>query len=134
MVVLVAVLVSDNYKSIPISVPSKIVDYIDINHNEDTKIFAGFNAGGYVEYRGYKTYIDARPEVYSTCINKTEDIFAEYMNVEKGNIDYSAWLEKYGFTDLIVSETPLRIYLENCDLYEKIMEDGEYTLFVASGE
>ena len=29
----------------------------------DLKIYAGYNDGGYVEFRGYKSYLDPRAEV-----------------------------------------------------------------------
>lgn len=114
-----------------IDLPVEIMDYIDDNNDENTKIFAGFNVGGYVEYRGYKTYIDARPEIYSKCINKTEDIFIEYIAVTNGLVDYKEWLDKYGFTYLIVSvpETPLRVYLQCSDEYTEIMKEKGLYLF-----
>lgn len=113
----------------PINIPEKIMDYIDENHDENTKIYAGFNLGGYVEFRGYKTYMDARPEIYSKCINKKADIYEEHVKILNGTIDFDDWIKKYQFTDLIVYETALRIYMECNDDYELIMKEENIELF-----
>lgn len=110
--------------------PVKIVDYLDEHHDKNTKIYTGFNNGGYLEFRGYKVYIDARPEIYSSCINKKADIYKEYVDVYTGKTDVETWVDKYQFTDMIVSENIIKTYMRTRTDYKKIMTEGSMDYFV----
>lgn len=121
----------DYFSKEQISHPVDIMDYIDANHDNNTVIYAGFNLGGYVEFRGYKTYIDARPEIYSKCINGRKDIYAEWLDVRHGRINYIEWSNRYGFTYFIVDsvEEPLLMYLKYSGRYTQVMEENGIYLF-----
>lgn len=110
--------------------PVKIVDYLDEHHDKNTKIYTGFNTGGYLEFRGYKVYIDARPEIYSSCINKKEDIYKEYINVTTGKADIEKWVDKYQFTDMIVSENIIKTYMNTRTDYKKVMSEDTMDYYV----
>ena len=51
----------------------KCVDYLNKNVGKNAHILTGFDWGGYLEYYGYKNiFIDARPELYMSKLNKTD--------------------------------------------------------------
>lgn len=91
---------------------------------ENTTIYVSFNDGGYVEYRGYKAYIDPRAEVFLKINNKKSDIFKENYELANGQLDTSEFLEKYKFSLLLVSQSDyLYNNLEEIENYFVIFED-----------
>ena len=59
-----------------------VADYIEDNYNlEDVRLFTYFDDGGYYQFRGIKTYIDPRAEVFFKKLNKEKDIFTEYLKI-----------------------------------------------------
>src|SRR5699024_2244011 len=48
--------------------PVKAADYLEGKGAEGARIFTTFNAGGYFEYRGFRCFIDARPELYFASV------------------------------------------------------------------
>ena len=111
--------------------PQVAADYLDALDKEDIVLFTGFNNGAYMEFRGYKTYIDARPEIYSAVFNEENDIYSEYTKVYKGEIEYDEWIKKYGFTHMIVFEKCLNAYLQGCEDYRVVFSDGHNVLYEA---
>ena len=101
-----------------------IVDYLDdISDNKDVKVYTGYNDGGYLEYRGYKCYLDPRAEVFLKGNNKKEDILLEYTDLQDGKLNYKEFLSKYDFDYLIVSdEDLLYTYISSEDGYIYMME------------
>ena len=105
------------------------LDYLDVetaakNKNE-LKIYTGYNEGGYVEFRGYKPYIDPRMEVFIKANNGKEDIFQEYYNLENGKLNQPEFLDKYNFDYLIVMDYE-KLYNLVSDKYTMIFEkNGE---------
>ena len=85
----------------PDEVSEKVMDVIDENVGEqnkkDLKIYAGYNDGGYVEYRGYKPYLDPRGEVFLKKNNGKEDILHEWMDFKERKISVADFLDKYKF-------------------------------------
>lgn len=67
------------------------------------KVYSSFNDGGYVEFRGYKAYIDPRAEYFLKKNNGKADIFKEFYDLEHGSLDVHKFLEKYNFTHLLVA-------------------------------
>ncbi len=108
----------------------KIVNYLDKNTNKNIKLYTSFGDGPYLEYKGYKTYIDTRAEVFLKSNNKKEDIFIEYINLISGKLDSKKFLNKYKFDYLIVSEEEqLYDYLRNNNSYESVLESNSRFLF-----
>ena len=66
------------------------------------KVYADYNEGGFVEYRGYRAYIDPRMEVFLESNNQKEDIFLEYYDLQNGKMNKQEFLDKYDFDYLIV--------------------------------
>lgn len=101
-----------------------LVNYLDSNTNKDIKVYTGYNDGGYLEYRGYKCYIDPRAEVFLKSNNKKEDILIEYINLQNGILDYREFLDEYNFDYLVVSEDDLLYnYIRLDDGYEVVYEE-----------
>lgn len=104
----------------------EVIDYIRDNYDvEKVRLYVDFNNGGYAEYLGMKSYIDARAELFFKKYNGKSDIFAEYLNVDNDskNFNYEEFVNKYKFTHLIVEpNTYLEEYLDNCDEYDMVYE------------
>jgi len=115
----------------------EIADYLDKNANYDIKLYTGYNDGSYMEYRGYKCYIDPRAEVFLKNNNKKEDIFSEYYKVKNGESDLNDFFNKYNFDYLLVDSNSNYIlyFLKNDNDYENVLKvkdkefDFEYYLF-----
>lgn len=108
------------------------VDFLLKNtDSEKVRLYTGYNDGDYAQYMGFKTYIDARAEVYCIENNGKADIMQEYYDMEMGNVNYRHVLAKYNFTHLLVNPGDiLYIYLEDDDGYKKIYDDNVYKIFV----
>ena len=133
---------------------AKFVDYVQTNGaNEETEeldtaveaiendskksgtdivLFNGFNSGGYLEFKGYKTYIDARADSFVVEANHDFDYMTEYYNILRGKSYYKDFLNKYKFTYLIIEkgvEVPLYISVNHDSDYEKISDGTDYAVF-----
>lgn len=70
---------------------------------ETTKVMCFFNAGGYVEYCGYKVNIDPRPEIWNSLITgKDFNYFTEYSAMAKGTTIFNLYDMKYQFDVYII--------------------------------
>ena len=87
--------------SYPNETSVKVLDTIDADVGEkdkkELKIYTGYNDGGYVEYRGYRSYLDPRAEVFLKINNGKEDILDEWVDFRKGKTKVSDFVEKYNF-------------------------------------
>ena len=102
---------------------SIFADYLDNNASYDIKLYTNYNDGGYMEYRGYKCYIDPRAEVFLKANNKKEDIFIEYYDLLKGNISVKDFLFKYQFDYLLVGDDEKNLLneLKDNNNYEQVL-------------
>lgn len=96
-------------------------DILKENATSDDLIYTGYDEGGYIEYQGFKCYIDPRAEVFLKSNNKQKDIFIEYYNLRTGVINYKDFLNTYNFDYLVVA------FYENI-LFTYIDESKNYTL------
>jgi len=103
-----------------------VVNYLDKNYNKrDMVLYNDFNEGSYLEYYGYKTYIDARAELYIKKVNKKKDILDEYYNVIHGNISYDKFIDNYKFTHFIVmNKTYIYKYLSSNPNYKEVYKNN----------
>jgi len=92
------------YKSKEDNIIKETVDFMEENYNLDSIIlYIDYNNGGYTEYRGIKSYIDPRAEVFFKNNNKKEDIFLEFYNIGRQNdFDFNKFINKYNFTHILV--------------------------------
>ena len=93
--------------------------------NHDVKIMTTYDLGSYVEYFGYKPYIDTRAEVFYENLNHKADIMDEYLAVKTGKIHYKDFLDKYNF-DYVLTEKTSDIF----DVY--VSHDNDYELVSSS--
>lgn len=101
----------------------RISNYLDEKANKNIKLYTEYATGSYLEYRGYKCYIDPRAEVFLKKNNKKEDIFIEFFYLQNLYGDQKIireFLQKYDFDYLLV---------ESSDVLYYFLEDNEdYTL------
>ena len=93
----------------------------DINKKE-LKIYTGFDFGGYLEYRGYKPYLDPRMEVFLKNNNGKEDIYIEWYKMNEGDTEKQEFLNKYDF-DYFVTVESEKMYNLDGEEYEIIFEE-----------
>ena len=99
---------------------------------ESAKVYVGYNNGGYVEYRGYKAYLDPRAEVFIKKNNGKEDILREWEDFIERRTSVDEFLGKYKFDYLIADKThEMQLYEMSRDDYEMIYEneDDEIRVF-----
>ncbi len=96
-------------------------------------LYTGYNEGGYAEFMGLKAYVDPRAEVFLKENNNKYDIMKEYCQLQKGQIYYKDVLNKYGFTNLLVSKSDiLYAYLPHDTDYKQVYEDENYRVYEKS--
>lgn len=79
---------------------------VNANVPKDAKIYCSFDLGSYLEYLGYKPYIDGRLEVFSWIINGERDILGEYTATYDGSVPHLEYLnDTYDFDYYIVLNT-----------------------------
>ena len=76
---------------------------LERNRAEDITLWTGFNSGGYFEFRGVKTYLDARPEIFALSNNHQKDIIKEYFSFCNGDLDYREFFARYNFTHIFIT-------------------------------
>lgn len=104
-------------------------------NKEQYRVYTSFVNGAYAETNGLKTYIDARAEVFLKSNNGKEDIFAEYISLEMGDLHYKTFLDKYNFSHVIVTNgETLDIYLSEDDDYSVLYEDTYSRIYIKDSQ
>ena len=101
------------------------LDYLlENNRAEDIILWTDCNSGGYAEFRGVKTYLDARPEVFAISNNHKKDIIQEYFDFARGNLDYKEFFSRYNFTHIFITsnDTIPYLHLSEDEDYEMLFE------------
>lgn len=88
---------------------------------KDVKLYNGFDAGGYLEYKGYKTYIDARADSFLEENNGEYDYLTEYYDLNNGKLYYKSICDKYDFDYYFICKG------ENTLLYVNLKNDSDFT-------
>ena len=91
----------------------------------EQRVYTGYDDGGYVEYRGYKAYLDPRGEVFLKSNNKKADILYEWRDFIRGKIETNDFLKKYGFDYLLISDKDDPLYDLGGKKYEMIFKDDK---------
>lgn len=89
------------------------------SNKRELKIYAGYGNGSYVEYRGYRPYIDPRGEVFLKKNNGKEDILYEWEDFINGKVQLEDFLKKYEF-DYVLAEDEVDPFYS--------LEDDDYKL------
>jgi len=100
------------------------VEYLEKLDDKNIRLYTGYNDGGYLEFRGFKVYIDPRADVFLKSNNNKDDIFIECYKLEHGEIFYKEVLLKYDFDFLLVSDNEI--------LYNYLDYDSDYRLAFSS--
>lgn len=110
--------------------PKDAVEYLNKLDKDTITLFTEFNNGAYLGWHGYKVYIDARAETYTKNINNKKDIYNEYIDLRKGDLDFEDFLDEYNFTHLIATNnTTLDVYLRYNDDYTAVVDNDVYRLY-----
>ena len=109
----------------------KTVSFIlEKNKAENVVLYTGYNNGGMAEFRGIRTYLDPRAEVFFAKNNKKDDVFKEYFDMQAGNLFYKNVTNKYNFTHLILSGSDILLtYLPNDSDYIMTYSNESYALY-----
>lgn len=103
-----------------------VFDYLSEHENkEEVVLWTGFNTGAYAGFRGFKYYVDARPEVFAPSNTHIEkDIIGEYFNLINGKIYYKDFFANYNFTHVLVckGDRLLHLFLEYDNDFDLIYE------------
>ena len=116
-------------RSVDSSKVSGAADYLDTVKDEMV-LYADFDYGSYLEYRGFHPYIDSRAEVYFKSMNKKFDYFDEYYLLEHGRSSASAFVNKYDFSHMVVSRSSyLAVYLSTNPAYKVGYSDDDFIVY-----
>ena len=108
----------------------KSVDYLEKFNKNEVKLYTGYNDGGYLEFRGFKVYLDPRADVFLKTNNKKYNIMEEFVFMQSGKIYYKEVLNRYNFTHLLVSKNDiLNTYLPYDENYKIIYSSDYYKIF-----
>ncbi|MBQ1496145.1 MAG: hypothetical protein IIZ40_02170 [Bacilli bacterium] len=106
--------------------------YLEDTYKKSNTIYTSLDTGGYLEYLGYKCYIDARAEVFLKDTNHKDDIFLEYYLLQNGMINPKDFLNKYSF-DLLVIDKQKEILYYKLDKdnysYKMVYQDDNYVVY-----
>ena len=105
-----------------------VVNYLDKNETKDTSILAYFELGNFLEFKGYKTYYDARPEIYPIEMLKKVNIF---YNVDKTTRQNRIRIQSFMDIDYAIvandSITDLDLFLSS--YYKLAFKGTKYSLY-----
>ena len=65
--------------------------------------YASFNEGAYLEFMGYRPYMDARAELWCPEVNGGDDIAGEFLDMRAGKIPLSELLARHDFEFAVIS-------------------------------
>lgn len=115
------------------STPAKAMGYLDRigSDRDDTKIFNFFNAGGYIEWRDYKVFIDPRPELWEPGITGiSKHYYQEFVDAATGATSIMKLVDEYDFDYLIANtNTTLNSNLANDDGYRVVVSGNGYNMY-----
>lgn len=98
------------------------------------KIYNSFNNGGYLEWKGFKTFMDPRPELWEPGISKQDKhYYQEYVDAEQKASLSAQLLADYTFDFLIVDDnSAMKAVLDEITLYTKVYRGNGYTVWASS--
>lgn len=110
----------------PVDATEYILNNLDY---ENMRIYDHFNFGSYLEFKGIKTFIDSRCEVYCKEFNNV-DILEDWLNVINCTKHYDEIFEKYNIDYAIVYNTEkINTYLSKDENYIKLYEDDYFSIY-----
>lgn len=99
---------------------AKMADYLD-ETDPDASVFAIFEQSNYFEYRGYKVFTDARPEIYTEEIAGSDELTSVLFKIHDS-------VDELGYNDALVSASSLTsdIDAEDIDISDYCLSYEEY--------
>ena len=92
-----------------------------LNENkEPISLYANFNDGQYLEFKGFHPYIDGRAELFLEKNNKDFDYYGEYCDITSAEMYYRDFVDKYSFNYLILDK------ISDSYLYESLLHDSDF--------
>ena len=108
-----------------------VINYLDNNANKNISLYTDYKNGSYVEFYGYKPYIDTRAEVFIKKNNKKEDILDEYFKLYLGELDMRKFTDKYKFDYILVNKyDEYYKYIKKCSDYELVYKGKDKITFI----
>ncbi len=101
---------------------------LNVTPSKDIKVFTTFNTGGYTEWTGYTTYMDARSEVYSQKVNKKEQLYDEIDALQK-ETTITSFQNKYHFDYYIADKGSHLSHMLYDAGYVKQYENDKYIIY-----
>lgn len=103
------------------------VDVIDVEVGDSDKgqlkVYTGYNAGGYLEYRGYRVFLDPRGAEFMKAVNGKEGILEERLELDSGKLAVGDFLTKWDFDYMVVERYEESLYGFKDERYELIYND-----------
>ncbi len=104
---------------------------LEVYDPKDIKIYTNYDIGGYLEWRGIKSFMDTRAEVFYLTMNGGRDIFGDYIAIQVGNGDIAEFVKAYNFTHLFVISYDRLFTYDNFKDYELFYEkENSYKIYV----
>lgn len=108
-----------------------------VEHTEnpsDTKVYTGFNEGGYLEFYGFRCYIDARMEIMLKSINGVADTYDEYCKAYY-NGTYNDIFDKYDFDYYVMDKQSKDYqYIKLDSNYCEVTSTDDYALYIKASD
>lgn len=111
------------------------VDAIDAlvpeEQRSSTGVFCTFEAGGYLEWRGYQVSMDARPELWEPGITGAEEHhYQDYVDMMSDSLGVADVLEQADCPFVIAnSSSVVNTYLRGSSDYESVLVRGSYQVW-----
>lgn len=129
-IILIPVIKQEIKMESKVEIPTHYILENETRNLENLKIYTDYDSGGYLEYMGFRPYLDPRAEVFLKRNNHQEDILKEYDDLQRGRLFYEEFRDKYHFDYYMVRKNDfLYPYLEKDETYQKIELEGVYQLF-----
>lgn len=129
-------------KNIKLSVlcPQSILNYVEDNNIdlEHNVTFNHFNMGGYLQFKGYNTFVDGRADAFLSTYGNNKPIFEDYISIleERIPIKTRNWINEYNikyfiiYSQTIVNQSgendSIQEYLEYSKIATTLFDDGKY--------
>lgn len=119
------------------SLPSTAADYLDEytqSHGiekSSLRLYNSFNSGGYLEWRGYRVFMDPRPELWEPGITGVDrHYYQEFVDLSQGTLSAREVVAEYDFDFLIVyTSSDLATYLKKNDNYQVATSGSGYQVW-----
>lgn len=104
---------------------------VPADQRSSTGVFCTFEAGGYLEWRGYQVSMDARPELWEPGVTGVEEhYYQQYVDMMNGSRGVGGELAASGCEYVIAkSSSVVNSYLEGSDDYVTVLVGTQYQVW-----